>query len=42
MSSGLISRASAVKAIADTYDIDDVAAELAQSSSEQDEGQPSD
>ena len=42
MSSGLISRASAVKAIADTYDIDDVTAELAQSSSEQDEGQPSD
>jgi len=30
MNSGLISRSSAIKAIADTYDIDDIAAELAQ------------
>ncbi len=39
MSSGLISRASAVKAIADTYDIDNVAAELVQSAADRDERQ---
>jgi hypothetical protein len=35
MNSGLISRASAIKAIADTYDIDNVATELAQSAADQ-------
>jgi hypothetical protein len=40
MSSGLISRASAIKAIADTYDIDDVTAELAQSAADRNERQP--
>jgi hypothetical protein len=39
MNSGLISRATAVRAIADTYDIDNVAAELAQCTAEPDEGQ---
>ncbi len=39
MNSGLISRASAVRAIADTYDIDDVAAELKQCAADQDERQ---
>jgi hypothetical protein len=38
MNSGLISRASAAKAIADTYDIDDVGAELAQCATDHDEG----
>jgi hypothetical protein len=37
MNSGLISRASAVKVIADTYDIDDVTAELLQSAADQNE-----
>jgi len=36
LNSGLMSRASAAKAIADTYDIDNVAAELAQSAADQD------
>jgi hypothetical protein len=35
--SGLISRTSAIKAIADTYDIDNVTAELAQSTADRDE-----
>jgi hypothetical protein len=39
MNTGLISRATAVRAIADTYDIDNVAAELAQCTADQDEGQ---
>jgi hypothetical protein len=39
MNSGLISRSSAVRAIADTYDIDDVAAELAQCVINPEEGQ---
>jgi len=39
MNSGLISRASAIRAIADTYDIDNVAAELKQSAADQDERQ---
>jgi hypothetical protein len=39
MKSGLISRASAIKAIADAYDIDDVTTELAQCTAEQTEGQ---
>ena len=38
MNSGLISRATAVRAIADTYDIDNVTAELAQCTAEPDEG----
>jgi hypothetical protein len=42
MSSGLISRASAIKAIADTYDIDDVTAELAQTAVDRNERQLSD
>ena len=42
MNSGLISRASAIKAIADTYDIDNIAAELAQSTADQAERQPID
>ena len=37
LNSGLISRASAIKAIADTYDIDNVTAELEQSMADQDE-----
>jgi hypothetical protein len=40
MQSGLISRASAVSAIADTYDIDNVAAELNQAAADQNERQP--
>jgi hypothetical protein len=36
MTSGLISRSSALKAIADTYDIDDTTAELAQTSADRD------
>ena len=39
MSSGLISRASAIRAIADTYDIDNVATELQQSAADQEERQ---
>jgi hypothetical protein len=39
MNSGLISRASAIKAIADTYDIDNVATELALTSADQNERQ---
>lgn len=39
MKSGLISRTSAIAAIADTYDIDNVTAELAQSAADQDERQ---
>jgi Phage portal protein, SPP1 Gp6-like len=39
MTSGLISRASAIRAIADAYDIDNIAAELAQCASDRDEGQ---
>jgi hypothetical protein len=39
MNSGLISRASAMKAIADTYDIDNITTELAQSAADQDERQ---
>jgi hypothetical protein len=39
MNSGLISRSSAVKAIADTYDIEDVAAELAQCVANPEKGQ---
>ena len=39
MNSGLISRASAIKAVANTYDIDNVTAELAQSAADQDERQ---
>ena len=39
MNSGLISRASAMKAIANTYDIDNVTAELAQTTVDQDERQ---
>ena len=35
MNSGLISRASAIKAIADTYDIDDAGTEMAQTTAEQ-------
>jgi hypothetical protein len=42
MTSGLISRATAIQAIADTYDIDDVTAELAQSAVAGNERQPSD
>ena len=42
MNSGLISRASAIKAIANTYDIDDVAVELQQSAADQEERQPID
>jgi hypothetical protein len=42
MQSGLISRASAVRAIADTYDIDNVAAELNQAAADQNERQPID
>jgi hypothetical protein len=38
MTSGLISRASAMRAIADTYDIDNVTTELEQCAAEQDEG----
>jgi hypothetical protein len=38
MNSGLISRASAAKAIAETYGIDDVGAELAQCAADRDEG----
>ncbi len=39
MKSGLISRASAIKAIANTYDIDDITTELKQSAVDQDERQ---
>jgi hypothetical protein len=39
MKSGLISRTSAIKAIADTYDIDDITTELKQSAVDQDERQ---
>lgn len=39
MNSGLISRASAIKAIADTYDIDNVAAEMVQTAAEMNERQ---
>ena len=39
MNSGLISRASAIKAIADNYDIDNVITELVQSAADRDESQ---
>ena len=42
MTSGLISRTSAIKAIADVYDIDNVADELAQTTADQNERQPID
>jgi hypothetical protein len=42
MNAGLISRATAVKAIADAYDIDNIAAELAQIDTDRDEGQAND
>jgi hypothetical protein len=37
MKAGLISRASAIRAVADTYDIDNIVAEMAQSAADQDE-----
>jgi hypothetical protein len=38
LSAGLISRASAIKSITDTYDINDISAEIAQCSADQDQG----